>query len=195
MYKALPALVFIVTLLSGCTGMRLVDNQVNSFVVKPIAAGASYRFERLPSQQADAEAQDRLEAMTAQALAKVGLQPHDSAPALLAQVQLTQRVERAANEGLAFGWGLGWRAGHHGGIGPGGGSLFAGLADLPNYWREVHLVLREPASASVVFESRARHDGPWSDSAAIVPAMLDAALQGFPQPPPGERRVNIEIPR
>jgi hypothetical protein len=25
--------------------------------------------------------------------------------------------------------------------------------------------------------------------------MLDAALTGFPQPPPGTRRVNVEIPR
>jgi len=45
----------------------------------------------------------------------------------------------------------------------------------------------------VVFESRASHDGPWSDCAAIVPAMLDAALQGFPNLPPGQRHVNIEI--
>ena len=175
--------------------MRLVDSQVNSFAVKPIAAGASYRFERLPSQQADAEAQDRLEAITAQALAKVGLQRNDSAPVLLAQVQLTQRMERTATEGPAFGWGLGWRMGHHGGIGMGGGTLFPGLADLPSYWREVHLSLRDLATQTVVFESRASHDGPWSDSAAIVPAMLDAALQGFPNPPPGQRRVNIEIQR
>jgi hypothetical protein len=28
-----------------------------------------------------------------------------------------------------------------------------------------------------------------------LPAMLAAALQGFPVPPAGTRRVNIEIPR
>jgi len=46
-----------------------------------------------------------------------------------------------------------------------------------------------------VFESRASHDGPWSDSQAVVPAMLDAALQGFPNPPSGTRQVGVEIPR
>ena len=30
---------------------------------------------------------------------------------------------------------------------------------------------------------------------AILAAMLDAAMQGFPKPPEGMRRVNIEIPR
>ncbi len=83
--------------------MRLVDSLINSFVVKPIAAGSSYRFERLPLQQADGETQDRLEAITLQALAKVGLQRNDSAPVLLAQVQLPQRMERTATEGPTFG--------------------------------------------------------------------------------------------
>jgi len=46
-----------------------------------------------------------------------------------------------------------------------------------------------------VFETRATHDGPWADSAQILPAMLAAALQGFPHPPAGVRRVDIEIPR
>ncbi len=175
--------------------MRLVDSQVSSFAPKPMAVGASYRFERLPSQQVDASAQGRLEAMAEHALAKVGLKRNDAAPELLAQLQVTQRIEYTAINGPFFGWGLGWRAGRHGGFGLGGGTLFPGLADLPNYWREVHLTLRELASGAVVFESRARHDGPWSDSEAILPAMFDAALQGFPNPPTGERRVNVEIPR
>jgi len=175
--------------------MRLVDNQVNSFAPKPPAFGAGYRFERLPSQQAEPGAQDRLEAMTEQALAKVGLKRDDVAPTLLAQVRVTERVERSATDAPPLGWQLGWRIGRHGGIGWGGGTLFPGLADLPSYWREVDLSLRELSSGAVVFESRARHDGPWSDSQAILPAMLDAALQGFPNPPAGERRINIEIPR
>jgi hypothetical protein len=29
----------------------------------------------------------------------------------------------------------------------------------------------------------------------VLPAMLDSALRGFPQPPPGTRRINVEIPR
>lgn len=182
-------------MLTGCSGMRLVDSTVNSFAPRPPTAGASYRFERLPSQQAEAAAQDQLEAITERALAKAGLVRNDSAARLLAQVQVTQRVERSSATTLPLGWPVGVRLGHHVGPGMGGGPLFPGLAELPSYWREVHLTLRELATQAVVFESRARHEGPWSDSAAILPAMLDAALQGFPNPPSGERRVNIEIQR
>ena len=177
--------------------MRLVDSQVSSFAPAPVAVGTSYRFDRLPSQQANAPAQEWLETMTEVALAQVGLQRADKPAALIAQVQLTQRVESAAIDGPAFGWQLGWRMGHHGGIGLGMGSgrLFPGLDDRPNYWRELRLTLRDQATQKVVFESRASHDGPWSDSSAIVPAMLEAALLGFPNPPAGERRVSIEIAR
>jgi hypothetical protein len=57
------------------------------------------------------------------------------------------------------------------------------------------MLMRELSSGQVVFETRAVHDGVWSDTLAVLPAMLNAALQGFPQPPPGTRRINVEIPR
>jgi hypothetical protein len=63
----------------------------------------------------------------------------------------------------------------------------------PWYEREVSIVLREAGSNRVVYETRARNDGPYSSSAAILPVMFEAALQGFPNPPQGERRVNIEL--
>jgi hypothetical protein len=46
-----------------------------------------------------------------------------------------------------------------------------------------------------VFESRAINDGPWMENAAVFPAMFEAALQGFPTPPPGPRRVDIQVGR
>jgi len=193
MNKALIALFMIVTLIAGCAGVRLVDNQVSSFAPKPVATGASFRFERLPSQLADAPAQQRVEAFTEQALAKVGLRRADHNADLIAQILVTER--QAVVTGPFFGVGLGFRLGHHGGIGHRRGSFFPAMGGQPNYWREVHLTLREQASMAVVFETRASHDGPWPDTDAILPAMLDAALQGFPEPPPGVRQVNIEIPR
>jgi len=193
MYKALTAIFFIVLLLTGCSGMRLVDSQVNSFAPASVPASSRYRFERLPSQQAN-PAQDRLESMAEQALARVGLK-HDAATARYSvQVSATQRAQQAVLERPALGWNLGWMFGN-GGISVGSGMLFPGLDARTSYWREVGLIIRERATQAVVFESRAVHEGPWSDSEAILPAMLDAALQGFPNPPAGERRVNIEIPR
>jgi len=196
MYKALAAIILVASFLTGCTGVRLVDSQVNSFAPKPIPPGASYRFERLPSQQAQEPAQAQLEAMAEQALAKVGLKRNDNMPGYSVQVTVRQRMESYSIDSPRFGWSLGWMVG--GGqvmLGNRHSALFPGLGAQPNHWREVTLVLRELATQAVVFESRASHDGPWSDSQAVVPAMLDAALQGFPNPPSGTRQVGVEIPR
>ncbi|MCB2004426.1 MAG: DUF4136 domain-containing protein, partial [Rhodoferax sp.] len=65
----------------------------------------------------------------------------------------------------------------------------------PYYRREVQLLVRRLSDGQLVFESRANHDGRWSDDAAVLPAMFEAALRGFPNPPQGLRRVEVEIPR
>jgi len=185
------ALLMVVFLTSGCASVRLIDSQVNSFAPQVIAAGSSYQFERLPSQLADPENQAKLEKLAEQALAKVGLKRQNAAP-LGVQVSAIQRQEISFNEnGLNIG--LGWVWGH-GGLGVGRhGALFPGLDSRTSYWRQVSLIMRNAAGV-VVFESHASHDGIWPDSEAVLAAMLDAALQGFPTPPAGVRRVNIEIP-
>lgn len=191
---ARSTLLMVVFLISGCTGMRLIDNQVNSFAPQVIAAGASYQFERLPSQLADPVNQAKLEKLAEQALGKVGLKRQNAAP-LSVQVSAVQRQENTLNQsGVGIGWGLGWVFGN-GAISIGNrGALFPGLETQTSYWRQVSLIIRN-ASGAVMFESHASHDGIWSDSDAVLAAMLDAALQGFPTPPAGVRRVNIEIPR
>lgn len=194
MYKALSALLFAAFLLTGCGGMRVVDSQVSSFAPATVAAGSRYRFERLPSQQNNPVAQEQLEAMAEQALAKVGLVRDEQAASYNVQVTVTERAEQSALDHPALGWNLGWRMGN-GGMWLGGGPLFPGLDVRTSYWREVTLVMRQRSTQVVVFESHASHDGPWPDSQAVLPAMLEAALQGFPTPPTGVRRVNIEITR
>ena len=54
-----------------------------------------------------------------------------------------------------------------------------------------------PASGghNVVYETRAVHEGVWTDNPAVFAAMFDAALNGFPTPPTGPRRIVLEIPR
>lgn len=192
--SARVAIFLIALILSGCAGTRLIDSQVNSFAPQVIATGARYQFERLPSQMADPVGQAKLEKLAEQALAKVGLKRQNAAP-LSVQVTAVQRQESTFNQGgVNIGWGLGWTFGN-GAISVGNpGALFPGLDSQPNYWRQVSLIMRNAAGA-VVFESHASHEGIWADSDAILAAMLDAALQGFPAPPTGARRVNIEIPR
>jgi len=40
----------------------------------------------------------------------------------------------------------------------------------------------------------ASFDGPWNDSGRLLPTILDAALQGYPSPPGGPRKVVLELP-
>lgn len=178
-------------LLSGCAAGYLLDNQVQSFSSLPgVPAQASYRFERLPSQQADA-AQAQLEAFADHALFASGLRRDDSAPRYA--VQVTARVQPMlspyADPWDRFSWGVGG-FGRRGGLGIGFGSS---RFEPSWYHREVNLIVRELASGKVVYETRAVNDGPWMDNSSVLPAMFQAALQGFPNPPQGPRRVDIQV--
>jgi len=188
--------------LSGCATSWVVDSDVKSFSsLSTVPPGASYRFERLPSQQADTARQDSLEAMAAAALEKVGLRRDDAKPQYSAQIgaRVTAGLSPWADPWLfdgPWGYGYGGAYGYYGRRGYGGwygGTAFFPPAANPWYEREVSIVLREVGSNRVVYETRARNDGPYNASAAILPVMFQAALQGFPNPPQGERRVNIDL--
>jgi hypothetical protein len=193
-------------LLAGCSGMRLIDTDVSSFARWPAAStgvsgapGTTYRFERLPSQERLSTApsempQDQLESAAVQALERRGLVLKPDAPLLIVQVGMTS-VTQPGGYGSGFAGGAGMS------LGTGSAGNFIGLSfplmryDPPIYLRELSVVMRDSRSNAVVYESRARHSGIWADARAVWPAMLEAALNGFPIPPQGTRRVNVEIPR
>ena len=196
MRRLLAALLLIATL-SGCATW-VVDSEVRSFSkLTAVPPDATYRFERLPSQQVNEAAQQSLEAMAGAALDRVGLRRDDAGARYNAQVgaRVTLALSPWADPWLygpgrygpgAWGAGYGYRGGWYGFDFP--------PASNPWYEREVSLVLREQASGQVVYETRARNDGPYNRSADILPVMFDAALQGFPNPPEGERRIDIPLP-
>ena len=186
-----------VLVLAGCASTYKLDNQVQSFSHLPaMPAQPSYRFERSLSQQAD-PAQQALEALADPALHRAGLRRDDSAPRY--SVQVAARTERSvspyADPWGPWGWGGGW------GVGLGGRHFGLGIGGPwprgDSYWfhREVTVIVRELAGNRVVYETRAVNDGPWLDNNAVLPAMFDAAMQGFPNPPPGPRRVDIQVGR
>ena len=178
--------------LTGCASTRLVDSDVQSFSqLAGAPARATYSFERLPSQQAQGAQQSAVEDQARLALAKVGLRQDSAAP--FYRVQAHARTDLLAYpdywDGPGWGWG-GW----------GGGRGFYGGLSMrfppPTlYRREVGLILREAATGNVVYETRAVHEGVWTDNPAVFAAMFDAALNGFPTPPTGPRRIVLEIPR
>ena len=185
--RSLSIVVLAAGVLSGCaTGYRL-DNQVQSFSGLPaLPANPTYRFERLPSQQTDPN-QAQLEALADPALFKAGLRRDDATPRY--SVQVSARVLRILSPWSDPYWGspYGWSGGHHG--------AFMRFPQPEPSWhqREVGIVVREVSSGKVVFESRASNDGPMLDPNLALAGMFEAALQGFPNTPPGPRRVDVQL--
>jgi hypothetical protein len=175
--------------LSACTNGYLLDNDVQTFSsLTALPAQPTYRFERLPSQQVPAQA--ALERMADAALHQAGLRRDDANPHYT--VQVSGEIHRILSP-----WSSNWRWGAWGGplrrhFGIGGTGL---AGDDEPYWyrREVTMILRELPSSKVVFETHGVNDGPWVDDQAVFGAMFKAAMQGFPNPPPGLRRVNIQV--
>ena len=196
-------LVVLAALLAGCASVRLLDTQVLALAQVPPGLqlqGARYRFERLPSQASNPEA-GLAEQQAEQALAAVGLVRDDAA------AQLSVLVGFAGSQYVGDPWGrpigpwayggpvgsVSISRGHWGsGVGVGMGMRFP---PPTQYRREVSLLLRDLASGQVVYETRASHEGPWSDSVPIFATLFKAALANFPNPPAGPQRVNIELPR
>jgi hypothetical protein len=193
--RLLLATAFAVAALTGCATGFLLDNQVQSFSqLQAVPAPATYRFERSLSQQVD-PAQQALEGLADPALHKAGLRRDDAAPRY--SVQVTARTNRMLSPYADPFWGFGggW------GVGVGGRGIGLGIGGpwphSDSYWwhREVTVVLRELGTNRVVYETQAVNDGPWLDNNTVLPAMFDAAMQGFPAPPPGARRVDIHVGR
>ncbi len=190
------------TLLTGCASMRLVDSDVVSVAAVPSGMslqGARYRFERLPSQVNNPEA-GLAEQQAQAAMTAVGLVRDEAGASLSVMMGFSGTQYQADPWGrpIGPGWtpygsvgiGIGIGAGSH--IGLGTGMRFP---PPTQYRREVSLVMRDLKSGQVVYETRASHAGPWSDSVPIFATLFQAALANFPNPPAGLRRVNIELPR
>lgn len=195
--RALALPLVAAAVLSGCASGYLLDNHVQSFSGLPsLPPNPTYTFERLPS-QANQPSQSQLEALADPALFRAGLRRDDAAPRYT--VQVSARVQRVvspwADPWDTWGWGP-WGHPFYGGprvgLGVGFGGPFPRM-DQAWFQREVGVIVREKAGNRVVYETRATSDGPWLDNSVVLPAMFDAALQGFPNPPAGPRQVNIQI--
>jgi hypothetical protein len=196
--KLVVSAALIGSLLAGCSGMRVIESDVTAFPAwtsAPPTPGTPYRFDRLPSQQAVTMQQGPVEDLAKNSLSKVGMVFDPGAARFGVEVVLNTQATQRYPGGFGYG-GPGVFLGA-GNFGSSVGLSFpiGGFGGDPYYQREVRLTMRDLSNQRVVFETRAVQDGPWGDTLAVLPAMLDAALLGFPQPPAGTRRVNVEIPR
>lgn len=203
--------------LSGCSTVRVVESQVQTSTQWPAGSAAPtqalYRLERLPADVNNVHA-GWAEVELEPVLASMGWTRNDieakysvwiGVQAAEYMVDMRGRVVRGPwinHLQMSIGNGYGYRP--RGGVGMGwtfstGGPFNAGMRpDLPEppiYVREVSIIVRDLQTGQVVYQTKATHDGPWSDHHNIWRAMIPAAMQGFPNPAQAKRRVVIPMSR
>ncbi|MBV8621073.1 MAG: DUF4136 domain-containing protein [Curvibacter sp.] len=191
-------------LLGGCASSHWqVESDVETFASTPVIdPGSRFRFERLPSQQQaePAAEQDRIEALAQAALERVGLQRDDANAQLsiLVGARSVTVVDPTAPYPFGHWPGYGWSgrawAGRGMYYGSGTRGFWGGLPYAPpRTVREVAVLIRDTANGKPIYETHAASDGLTRSEPITLGAMFDAALQGFPTPPTGLRRVNIDV--
>jgi len=195
-HRWLPALLLCMAAatLAGCSTTRVVEGQVQSFsTLAAVPSPATYRIDRLPSQQTPAF--DAIAALAEQSLGRIGLQRDDAAPKLLvqigAQAGTVPRYDPYYGPHGFYGpypWGFG---GGWYGRGWGMGGLWRMGEPTPLHRRAVSLVMRDAVTQASVYETSAVHEDVWVADPAVFGILFDAALTGFPQPPAGPRQVRI----
>jgi hypothetical protein len=179
--------------LFGCSTTRLIDSDVSSFGSWPAGrAPSSFAFERLPSQQAQEQEQDRLEAAALPALEHAGFKAIDGTADVRVQVALRTLTYRRGpyNAGVYDPYWPGsplYRDHWH-------GAGFGWPLAAPRYINEVSLLIRDSKTQQVVYETRAQSDAPGAD-ATLLRALFEAALKDFPHAAISPRRVTVEAPR
>lgn len=194
--------------LAGCASMNQITVDVASFGQWPAGrAPGRYAIERLLSQQQGSVEQLRLEAAARAALERAGFQPAASAASADVLVQVGSREGRLVDPWSDFNWG--WRIGGWRGFGPPGPRFGGGFgvgfgsgygwsvggrwpSDMSRDYREVALQLLDRATRQPLIEAHVRYEARFVDD-SVLPALYEAALQGFPNLPVGERRVTVSL--
>ncbi|TDP80799.1 hypothetical protein EV672_11014 [Aquabacterium commune] len=205
--------------LSGCAATS-VTSQVQSFGQWPPGRKAgTFVFDVLPSQQAPqapgAVSQDKLQAAALPTLQSLGfslLSPDQAERAdVLVQLGLAVRVEPRlryepyGSHGPFGPWGLfppgayaypHGRSPHHWR----GGSVWWGpgwVASMEPPWvtLRVSVILRDRRTSQVLHEAHASHDRLGAVDESVLPYLFRAALQGFPDAPPGPRVIDVPLPQ
>lgn len=180
--------------LAGCAGTPTLVSQVSTYGSWPVGrAPGTYVFERLPSQQAQAQLQSQLEAAAEPALAAAGFRKVDKAELADVGVQLSAQSREENNVrydpfwgGGRFGWG-GWGGGYGG---------FGLSMRMDPTWIQVQagILIRDRRSNAVLYETHAKHDTTTRFDMGLMPALYEAALKDFPHPAVSPRMVTITLP-
>lgn len=183
--------------LAGCAGVRTIDSDVQSYsTLQQVPSPPTYRLQLLPSQIALGPQFDTVVQQAQASLAGVGLRRDDRQGSVIAQIDVQARYIPDSwlmpgspynpyggwGMGPGWGWGWGWR----------GGMMWRDTGPSLHY-RAVQLTLRDVQTQQVVYETSARYEDVWVDDQVIYRILFDSALNGFPKPPQGPRRVSTTV--
>lgn len=183
--------------LAACAALNTLRAEVASYGDWPAERKpGTYAFERLPSQQARADAQQRLEDAAHPALEAAGFVAAAPGAAPDVLVQLGARITRY--ERSPWDDPLWWR----GGFGHWRTRPF--LAPYPPHWayyrseptrydREVALLLRDRANGTPLYEARASSEGMTSGGDEVLSAMFRAAMTDFPRSGSAPHSVSVPL--
>ncbi len=183
--------------LAGCAGVTTVVGDVSSFARSSAEVKAgSFRFERLPSQEQDAQQTAALEGMAQRALEQAGFKRSDAGPAQFS-VQVgawtSEALEIWPEPGLGrWGWASRFDRLRPWGLRP---ALYGPRSDRQVFLTKVKLDIRDLASAKVVYETTATNEQNWFVAEEVLPALFEAALAGFPTPNPKVHAVAVVLPK
>jgi hypothetical protein len=179
-------------LTGGCAVMNTLDTDIATYGEWPSGrAPGRYAFDRLPSQQAQPELADRLEAAARPALEAAGFHAVSAGEKPDTLVQLALRTTRADPYYWddPFWWSGGAYWSRRGWSGP---VWFRGPWPVSTrYEREVAVLLRDAASGRPLYEARASTEGLTTGDDALIGAMFRAALIDFPRTGPNPRSARV----
>lgn len=188
----LAAALAVAVALTGCAALNHLPSEVASYGSWPAdRKPGSYAFERLPSQQARAEVQEKLEQAAAPALEAAGFTRAADAASADVVVQLGARV--TGNERYLYDDPIWWRGGvFYSRRGAYFNPFWFG-PPTPTYDREVAILIRDRKSGQPLYETRASNDGASPSIESLLPAMFAAAMADFPTPAVSPRRIVTKI--
>ena len=181
-------------MLTACASFNSVNAEVASYGSWPSQRKpGTYAFERLPSQQARADAQQRLEDAAHPALAAAGFvaAPPGATPDVLVQVgaRITRTERSPWDDPLWWRGGFGyWHPRPFGGPYPG---WYRNQS--PRYDREVALLLRDRGTGAPLYEARASSEGTTSGGDELLSAMFKAAMGDFPQSGSVPHTITVQL--
>lgn len=202
-FASLAAAVALPLALGGCAAWSELESDVSTYSTWPAQrAPGTYAFERLPSQQANAKAQARLEALARGAIEAQGFRPAATVDDADVTVQIGARAHRSDRSP----WDdpLWWRGGpyssRHGRYpyygpyaGPFYGPGWVYRYDNARYDREVLVLIRDRRSGEPLYEARALNDGNTPGGSDLIAAMFRSALVDFPSVDVNPRRVSVTV--